>query len=319
MNLQTQLPLSHAKNKIDYKSQLLLLGSCFVENIGLKLKYYQYQSIQNPFGILFHPPGIENLIKRALEKNYYEEEDLVFNGESWVCFDAHSKLRSESKLELVGQLNQALKTTNTQIKKATHIVITLGTSWIFREKKGDKLVVNCHKMPSNYFERELLNPKQIEESLRNILSLIRKLNKQASIIFTISPVRHIKNGLVENQRSKAHLITALGAVLEEVHTENIIYFPSYELVMDELRDYRFYANDLIHLNELGIEYIWEKFKFVWIAENTAKTMNEIDHIQKSISHRPFNESSKKHQHFLKVLEEKINAVTKDYPFMTFDL
>ncbi|WP_276388241.1 GSCFA domain-containing protein [Eudoraea chungangensis] len=319
MNLQTQLPLSHAKNKIDYKSELLLLGSCFVENIGLKLNYYQYQSIQNPFGILFHPPGIENLIKRALENNFYGEEDLVFNGESWVCFDAHSQLRSDSKLEIVGQLNQALRTTNTQIKKASHIVITLGTSWVFREKKGDKLVVNCHKMPSNYFERELLNPGLIEESLRHIISLIRKVNKQVSIIFTISPVRHIKNGLVENQRSKAHLITALGAVLEEVAAENIFYFPSYELVMDELRDYRFYANDLIHLNELGIEYIWEKFKFVWIAENTAKIMKEVDHIQKSISHRPFNESSKKHQNFLKVLKEKINAITKDYPFMTFDL
>jgi hypothetical protein len=318
MNLQTFLPLSPAKNKIDYESQILLLGSCFVENMGDRLGYYKYQILQNPFGILFHIFGIENLIDRAIHNATFAKEELAYNDDRWFSFDAHSRINSSNEEEIISCLNQALVRTNLQIQNSSHIIITLGTSWVFREKSTNKMVANCHKFPSTHFTKEILSIEELKGSLQRTIALIRGVNKTATIIFTISPVRHIKNGIVANQRSKAHLIAALGEVLETNLEQGLHYFPSYELVMDELRDYRFYAKDMIHLNELGVEYIWEKFKYVWLSEKTTNTMKEVDSIQKAISHRPFDELSKKHQLFVSSFKEKIRAIKKEYPFMTFD-
>ena len=254
MNLQTHIPFSkETNNLIDYNSKIILLGSCFSENIGKKFRYLKFQSVQNPFGILFHPKAIETIIKNAINKKKYTEKDVFFLNERWQSFEAHSQLSYSSKEEILQQLNKASISTNKSLKSSTHIIITLGTSWVYRLKESGLAVANCHKVPQGKFQKELLSITEIIESIAVMISLIKEINPTINFIFTVSPVRHIKDGFIENQQSKAHLITALHQVIKS--HENSFYFPSYEIMMDELRDYRFYKEDMIHPNNSAINYI----------------------------------------------------------------
>lgn len=321
MNLQTNIPLEkQPDNQIDYKSNLLLLGSCFVENIGNKLEYFKFQNLQNPFGILFHPKAIETLIANAINLKEYKEEDIFFHNEQWHCFDAHSRLSNVSKKEVLNDLNKQIKSTNQQISKSTHIIITLGTAWIYRFLETNTIVANCHKIPQNQFEKELMSVDDVVKSLKSIVSLIKSVNSKASIIITVSPIRHIKDGFIENSQSKAHLISAIHQLLNQkssIKNHQSFYFPSYEIMMDELRDYRFYDDDMVHPNKTAINYIWEKFRFVWISSDAFKTMEAVDAIQKGLLHKPFNPNSEAHQKFLQGLETKKAQLQLQFPHISF--
>ncbi|MGJ8760038.1 MAG: GSCFA domain-containing protein [Polaribacter sp.] len=316
MKLQTQIPLKQeTRNPINYNSKVLLLGSCFSENIGDKLNYFKFQSNQNPFGILFHPKAIENLITNAINEKEYTATDLIFQNERWHCFDAHSYLSAADKNELLNNLNSAISSTNKNLKEASHLIITLGTSWVYRFIEDDTIVANCHKIPQKKFIKELLTVDKISESLEAIIVLLKSINKDIHILFTVSPVRHLKDGFIENTQSKSHLIAAVHNVVN--HREKTHYFPSHEIMMDELRDYRFYAEDMVHPNKTAINYIWEKFVATWFSEETTLTMKEVDVIQKGLSHRPFNENSAQHQQFLKNLEVKKDKLKVQFPFINF--
>ncbi len=316
MNLQTKIPLQPQKfNQIDYDSKVLLLGSCFSENIGEKFSYFKFQSTVNPLGILFHPLAIENLITRAINKDYYLDSDLYYNNEQWSCLDAHSKLNNTSKEVLLTELNIEIDSTHQQLKDATHVVITLGTSWVYRHIASDVIVANCHKLPQKQFLKELLSVEQITESLDAIVSLIKSVNPNVSVLFTVSPVRHIKDGFIENTRSKSHLLTAIHQVVEP--RKQIHYFPSYEIMMDELRDYRFYNIDMLHPNTLAVDYIWEKFKTVWFSEDALKISETVASIQAKKAHRPFNSSSKAHLQFLIKLQSEIDELSAKHPHISF--
>ena len=316
MNLQTQIPLQSEKyNPIDYHSKIVLIGSCFAEHIGKKLEYFKFQNLQNPFGILFHPLGIERLITNAINEKEYTERDIFFHDEQWHSFDAHSKLSNSTKDELLNSLNKNIKSTHQHINDSTHIIITLGTAWVYRHIETDNIVSNCHKVPQKQFTKELLKVETVSESLKAIVSLIRSINPNAVIIFTVSPVRHLKDGFVENARSKAHLISAVHEVAEPRH--HIHYFPSYEIMMDELRDYRFYDDDMVHPNTTAVNYIWDKFQEVWITRQASKTMNEVDEIQKGLLHRPFNPNSKAHRQFLQNLGSKQLKLQSQFPNIRF--
>jgi len=313
MKLQTKIPLKRkTQNLIDYQSNILLLGSCFSENIGDS--YFKFQSIQNPFGILFHPKAIENLITNTSNKKVYSSDDLIYQNEIWHSFDAHSSLSSASENELLNKLNVAISLTNKKIKEASHIIITLGTSWVYKYIETDTIVANCHKIPQKKFLKELLSVSEISESLARSISLIKSINSDAAVIFTISPVRHLKDGFIENTQSKSHLIAAIHTL---VNKQDVSYFPSYEIMMDELRDYRFYAEDMIHPNKTAINYIWRKFIDTWFSEETKSIMKEIDEIQKGLLHRPFHEDSKLHQQFLLKLEQKKSSLQERLPFINF--
>lgn len=314
MKLQTQIPLEkQSNNLIDYNSNVLLLGSCFVENIGDKLDYFKFRNTSNPFGVLFHPQAIEALIQKAIEGDLYTEDHLFYHNEQWHCFDAHSCLSNISKLDLLNELNSILEATKKEIKQATHIIITLGTSWAYRLVETHKIVANCHKVSQKKFNKELLSIDDISNALKNILSLIRSVNYDASVIFTVSPIRHIKDGFVENMQSKAHLLSAIHRVVKR----QSFYFPSYEIMMDELRDYRFYKEDMIHPNETAIEYIWECFQEVWLSNESMKTMDEVDVVQKGLNHKPFNPNSDAHFNFLQKLEVKKTKLQFHFPHISF--
>ncbi|PHR71395.1 MAG: GSCFA domain-containing protein [Lutibacter sp.] len=311
MNFRTQISIKNKSNNlIDHRSKILLFGSCFTENIGDKLNYFKFQNTVNPFGILFHPKAIENLITSATNKKEYTEKDIFFQNERWHCFEAHSELSSSSKEELIKNLNFRISSTNKQLLESTHLIITLGTSWIYRFIESDTIVANCHKIPQKKFLKELLTVTEISSSLEAIISLIKSVNPKIEILFTVSPVRHLKDGFTENMLSKAHLISAIHNVIEpRNHTH---YFPSYEIMMDDLREYRFYKNDMIHPNETAIAYIWQQFKNTWIDTNSIDLIAEIDSIQKGLEHRPFNENSVQHQQFIEGLQLKINKLQENH-------
>lgn len=317
MNLQTKIAVEKMAHQIGYQSQLLLLGSCFAERLGRKFEHYKFQSIQNPFGILFHPLAIENLITRAVRKETYTEQDIFFLNERWHCYDAHSDLSDVSAEKLLQRLQEGLESTGQQLRKATHIFITLGTAWAYRNNESNNVVANCHKVPQRQFSKEILAVDAIVGSLRNSIESIQSVNEIAQVIFTVSPVRHLKDGFVENQRSKAHLITAVHQILN--FRTRTSYFPSYEIMIDELRDYRFYETDMVHPNQLAIDYIWEKFMPIYISEGAQATMVLVEAVQKGLQHRPFNVQATKHQEFLKALEEKIAFLRKGYPFIVFNI
>ena len=316
MNLQTHIPFSkNISNLIDYNSKIILLGSCFSDNIGQKLSYHKFESILNPFGILFHPKAIESVIKNALCKKKYTEKDIFFLNERWQSFEAHSKLSSTSKEEVIEQLNKASVSINKAVKNSTHFIITLGTSWVYRSNESGEIVANCHKVSQNKFKKELLSVAEINKSLSFIISLIKEINPSISFIFTVSPVRHLKDGVIENQQSKSHLISALHQIIP-IH-KNSFYFPSYEVMMDELRDYRFYKEDMIHPNQIAINYIWEKFYENWLSDEALELKKEVIKIQRGLEHKPFNPNSEGHQQFLSSLQEKIETLKKKYSHISF--
>jgi lysophospholipase L1-like esterase len=310
MIFRTQLPQRKVYNQVDYNSKLLLIGSCFSENIGNKLAYFKFQNNSNPFGILFHPKVIEKLITNSIHLKRYTDDDVFFLNERWHCYEAHSELSNPSKENLLHALNSAVNATSKHIHYSSHIVITLGTSWVYREISSDTIVANCHKVPQNKFLKELLTVAEISESLETITALIKNVNPTVQVIFTVSPVRHLIDGFVENARSKAHLISAIHQVISPEN--HIHYFPSFEIMMDDLRDYRFYKEDMIHPNETAITYIWEQFKKTWINDTAIIAMEEIDTIQKGLLHKPFNQNSAQHQKFLKSLKIKITLVQEKY-------
>ena len=316
MKLQTNIPLKKQEhNLIDYHSNILLLGSCFVENIGDKFDYFKFQSLQNPFGILYHPKAIENLILKAINEKKYDDSDVFFNNERWHCFDVHSDLSSTSKEALLKNLNDVINLTNQQISESTHIIITLGTAWYYRFIETDSVVANCHKIPQKKFLKGIQSVKSIIESLEAIIELIKSVNPKISLLFTVSPIRHLKDGFVENTQSKSHLVSAIHQIVDS--RNNVHYFPSYEIMMDELRDYRFYEEDMLHPNKTAIEFIWKRFQTVWISSDATKTMDEVDNIQKGINHKPFNAESELHKTFLAKLELQKIKLQKQFSHTIF--
>jgi hypothetical protein len=319
MQFRTQIPISKSTNPINYDSKILSIGSCFAENMAEKFDYFKFQNETNPFGIIFNPVSIEKLFKRVCKQELFEEKDVFFHNERWHSFEVHSDLSNADRQELLETLNKAITETNKQLKQASHIIITYGTSWIYRILESQEIVANCHKVPQKQFSKELLSTEVIRESIQNTIDLIHNLNPNINFIFTVSPVRHIKDGFVENQLSKSHLFAALHQVLQ-THNSQLItpnYFPSYEIMMDELRDYRFYGEDMLHPNQIAIDYIWKLFSENYISENSISLMNEVDEIQKSLRHRSFNPESEQHQKFLAKLQQKINLLGEKISHIKF--
>ena len=311
----TQLPPKQEQPCINYNTGIFLMGSCFVDNIGKKLAYHKFQTTINPFGIIFHPEAIHNLLKRIVEQRLFTTEDIFYHNEQWHCFEVHSELSHPNKDEFITTLNKQLKTSLKQLKTASHVVFTFGTAWNYFHKKNNQIVANCHKIPQQEFDKQLSSVAELEIGFTNCFELIAQLNPKAQIITTISPVRHIKDGIIENNRSKANLLAALH---QSIQNTNTTYYPAYELVMDSLRDYRFYEADLIHPNQIAIDFIWEHFMQTWIHETaTQKTLKRIAEIQRGLQHRPFNIESDAHQKFTISLQKKIDELILEFPFLKF--
>lgn len=311
MEFRTQIPIINSDNPINYSSKIMSLGSCFAENIGDKFQYFKFQITTNPFGIIFNPVSIEMLISRAVNNIQCSENDIFFHNDLWHCFEVHSELSHTDKETFLTNLNLKIQQSHNLIIQSTHIIITYGTSWVYRNKLSGKIVANCHKIPQNQFEKEILSKETIEKAIQNTIALVQKINPDCHFIFTISPVRHIKDGFVENNISKSHLIAAIHSSNFQLLTSS--YFPSYEIMIDELRDYRFYAEDMLHPSQMAIDYIWQRFSETTISAESYSIMNEVEIIQKGLAHRPFNPDSASHQEFCKNLIKKMNTLASKFP------
>jgi hypothetical protein len=287
-----------------------MLVSCFTENIGDKLHYYKFPVMTNPFGVLYNPFSIKNAIEIISGKQNINEQIIHEYNERWFSFYHDTSFSSRYKEELMQHINKTNQEAANYLKKASFLIITFGTSWVFRHVEKDMIVANCHKLPSKFFKRELLSPEEIINDYISLIEEIHKLNPDIDIIFTVSPIRHWRDGAVENQLSKATLIYSIHKIIEQF--PEIEYFPSYEIVMDELRDYRFYAEDMIHLNKTAIDYIWERFSESYISKSAQSLMNEVEKIQKAKHHRPFNPASPEYQKLIDKQIENINQLSKKH-------
>lgn len=304
---------------INYTDQLWLIGSCFTENMGEKLRYNGFKVFENPNGILFNPVSVGEAIANAVAKKQITTNDLFELNEGFHSWQHHSRFSGTTAAEAVEKINQSTIEAHESLKYASHILITLGSAWIYQltpqapQYTPGTVAANNHKAPANWFSKALLDADAVAKILAGILSDIKKINQDAKVIFTISPVRHLREGAIENNRSKAVLITAVHNIVSQ--NENSFYFPAYELVMDDLRDYRFYAEDLVHPNYYATQYVWEKFVAGCINENVYNLMEQIQEIKQAFKHKPFNSKSKQHQQFMQNYYTKTKSLLEQYPYL----
>jgi hypothetical protein len=313
MNLQTEIKIPNYSFNLSHEDKIINFGSCFSENIGQKLQENKLDVCINPFGILFNPISVCKAINQCAENIKYTESDLNSNNEIQFSFNHHSRFSFLDKQEALKQISEGIEKGNSYLNNANVVIITLGTAWAYKLKETNEVVANCYKIPQNQFSKELLSVNEIVEALNESISNIKSINPAANIITTISPVRHWKDGVVENQQSKATLHLALKEVNES--NEYCHYFPSYEIMMDELRDYRFYAKDMLHPSEVAIEYIWEKFGDSFFTKETKELNFRISQIKQGLSHKPFNSESENHKKFKKKLLSKIQEIELEFPYL----
>ncbi len=290
MKLQTYVKVEPSKFQIDHRSKILMLGSCFATNMAAKFEHFKFDVVSNPHGIIFNPVSLENIIQNSLSQKAIDENLIIETMNGCRSFECHSDIRGNDLNEIQDNILKANQTLKSSAETASHIFITLGTAWVYSYLAANKIVANCHKVKAAEFKKEILSVTEIEKSIEAIVQLIVKENRAAEIIFTVSPVRHIKDGVVENQRSKSNLFSALHNVLDK-NADSTSYFPAYEIMMDELRDYRFYNDDMLHPSDLAVNYIWENFAKAYFSEETIGRNKEIDKLQKALLHRPLNAGS----------------------------
>lgn len=313
MNFHLTFPLE-TTFRIEHNQKILTIGSCFSEEIASRLIDFKFQVLKNPFGVLFHPLAILTALKKAITNKKFIEQEVFFHNEMYFIWDVHSKFNELSKEELLKNVNQKITEFYTFLKETDIIFITLGTSFVYELIENGKIVANCHKVPSSKFQKKLLSENEILIALQSIISKLQKFNSKIKIVFTVSPVRHIKDGVFENNVSKGRLLSAVYSILSK---EKVFYFPSYELIVDDLRDYRFYKKDLIHPNELAIDYVWEKFSEMYFSEKTKELNLKIEKFNKSYQHKTKNTNSQEYQKLLRFrenLENEINQTILKTPF-----
>lgn len=314
-DFRTILPLQKSSLSIDYQSPLLCIGSCFTQHIGQRLSDYKFPTLLNPFGILYNPLSIKNSLDFLLAEKTYTAEDLFFHQDLWHSFDHHGTFSSPDQSSILTQINTRLKTAQLFLKKTKVLMLTFGTSNVFIKKSTRKVVANCHKIPNTAFEKKRLTIAEITEVFTPVLEKLKLINPDLKVIFTVSPVRHLKDGLIENQRSKATLLLAIEALTQELSFTH--YFPAYELVQDDLRDYRFFEKDMAHPNELAIEYIWKAFQSTYFSHSTDVIFKQVKKIVQASLHRPFHPQTNTHQQFVRKQLEKIELLTQKYSFLEF--
>jgi len=308
---RTHIGSSSFPFSVDHKSSVVMIGSCFSENIGQHLLDNKLHTTINPFGILFNPFSIMNALERMLNNRPYTLDELSKSGENWVSLDHHGKFNGRDSVEVLHQINIQLETGRKALLEADVVFITLGSAWVYHHLEQDHTVANCHKIPNKEFQKRLLSYQDVHLILKHIPAFFKSKKMPANIVFTVSPVRHWKDGPLENQRSKSILNSAIHEVVDS--EERCHYFPSYEYMMDDLRDYRFYAADMLHPNEQAIDYIWDKFQQSFFSDETRIVCKEVKAVVEAANHRPMDPESNSFQRFLLKQLDLINGLETKYP------
>ncbi len=317
MSFFTEIQIPEFPWEMDYSKSMMLMGSCFSENIGQKLIDLKFRIDMNPFGILYNPESIANSLKILLEKQTYTEKDLIFDQGFWSSFSHHSRFSDADREAALQKINSRIESSNEFLKNADFLIITWGTAWVYELRETGQIVSNCHKVPASEFKRFRLGVSEITEVYRELLEELWKINPKLKVIFTVSPIRHWKDGAVENQVSKATLLLAIDRLKTGFGNQRCSYFPAYELMMDELRDYRFYAEDMLHLSPVAVDYIFNRFCQSLISKESLNLFPPITKILKAIQHRPVNPQSGEYEKFLRQNIKAITNLLSDFPYLDF--
>lgn len=312
MEFRKKIDIPKPDFEIGHQSRLMLFGSCFAENIGQYFTDNKFRADVNPFGVLYNPSSIHQAIEILLREKDFTEKDVFEHQGLYHTFFHHSEFSDTDKDVFLQNINQKRIQATNSLRQADILLITFGTSYVFRHIEKGQIVANCHKLRASAFEHYRLSVDNIAESWSGLIEELREVNPSLKILFTLSPIRHWKDGAHNNQLSKATLLLAIDELAGRYN--NLYYFPSYEIVLDELRDYRFYAEDMLHLNKTAIEYIWEVFSDTCFGAETRQICKEWQAIRKAIEHRPFNPDTKDHKQFLMQTLLKINELQRKYPY-----
>lgn len=315
MKMMLDVDIKCPSKQINYDDKIFLIGSCFTDHIGRRLEELKFSVIQNPHGILFDPISVSKSLSTYIECKHYKQSDLFYLHELWQSWNHHSAFSGMDAENVLLNINSSQLKAHEHLKSAKWLIITLGSSFSYRLIKDDESVANCHRAPGQWFDKHMLAIEETVNALEHNIEELRSFNPGLQIIFTISPVRHIRDGVIENNRSKARLIEAVHQLTGKYH--HVHYFPSYELVIDVLRDYRFYDIDLVHPNYAATEYVFDKFEQSYIDAETRNNMEEIKKIVNGFKHKPFQPATLSHQVFLKSTLEKVMALQEKLPGLDF--
>lgn len=303
MEFRTIVTPSISENKIDYASKSFMIGSCFIENIGEKLIKLGFNSLVNPFGVQYNPISIANVFDRIIHLKEIDPSELFLHNELYHHYDFHGDFSKRNKQLMLQEINKNIRETHSYLTESNFLFITFGTSFAFFNKDTNHIVGNCHKVPAYKFERKIISYQEMNNIWETTIEKIKQVNPNIQIVLTVSPIRHVSDGAEMNQLSKASLILLCHSLRQSF--ENVNYFASYEILMDDLRDYRFYASDMVHVNQTAIDYIFDKFTMSYISEKSYGTMKKINNLQKDINHKPINIQS---EDYLKFLQKRIQLI-----------
>ena len=315
MKLQTRVIIPKIKFELSHHSKMLLMGSCFSENIGEKLVDNKFSVHVNPFGVMYNPVSIYNAINRLLDNKKFTSKDFIYNNHLYHSLMHHGSFSNSNLNDAVMLVNNEFEQASNQLNNANVLLITFGTSYVFKWKESGEIVGNCHKIPANRFTRERLTIESICSAWSTLIKRVIAHNPSIKILFTVSPIRHFKDGAHENQLSKATLHLSIDKLMCDF-PDNVFYFPAYEIVMDELRDYRFYTDDMLHPSVLTQNYIWKRFGETYFSNDTQKINTAWEKIRQALAHKPYNTNSKEYHQFLRKTFNDIQAFEDRYTFLS---
>jgi hypothetical protein len=313
MDFQIPIQIPTIPKGVSYKDKIILTGSCFTEHIGDKLEELKFDILQNPNGILFDPHSVATSLVSYIQNKQYKESDLTQFNELWQSWQHHSRFSHINKEECLRIINESQTMAHHFLKNANWLIITLGSSFSYRLTENNNPVANCHRAPAQWFRKHLMTIEETNTELDNCLHQLFQFNPNLRIIFTISPVRHIRDGVIENNRSKARLIEVVHHFVNKF--DKLFYFPAYELVIDVLRDYRFYDIDLVHPNFPATRFVMEKFMEHCVDPVSQQISEEVQQIVTARKHKPFQPSTEAHKKFLGTQLLKTSELQQKYPFL----
>ncbi|HYF30100.1 MAG TPA: GSCFA domain-containing protein [Chitinophagaceae bacterium] len=316
MDFMLDINIPSPPRRIAYRDKILLTGSCFTAHIGNSLAELKFSVLQNPNGILFDPRSVAYSLVSYIQNRQYTQKDLFYLNEVWNSWQHHSIFSHTDAQECVNTINRSQQQAHEFLKQADWLIITLGSSFSYHvtaDNAENQAVANCHRAPGQWFRKHLMSIEEINSALDGCLHQLWQFNRNLKVIFTVSPVRHIRDGVTENNRSKARLIEVVHHLVNKF--DNIYYFPAYELVIDVLRDYRFYDIDMVHPNYAATDFVLEKFVQHFVDEPSQALMQEIKKIVTARKHRPLQPSTQAHRQFLQSHFEKAHALQQQYSFL----
>jgi hypothetical protein len=311
----TRVEIPKPAETLGYHTPSLWMGSCFADTIGKIMAEAKFPVLLNPFGTLFNPHSIGDNLRRLVTGESFRAEQLEHHNGLWFSFSCYTLLSHHERETCLSNLNRSLQSASRWLEKSSFLFITLGTARIFQRKDTGEVVANCHKLPASAFTTRLLQPAEIIHQFETVLAMLRNYNPNIRVVFTVSPVRHWSDGAVNNQLSKSILHYSIHELIKN-HNQ-VSYFPAYEIFMDELRDYRFYAADMLHPSDQGSHYVWERFAETWLDAEAKKIMAGVTAVIKAAGHRPQHAESTNHKKFVHATRLEIERLSRLYPFLDF--